>query len=196
MGKFSKILYMIDLLNTGNFYSVAELSKKIGVSERMVRYYKEELENNRIFIESFKGPQGGYFMIDKVKNYISLNKYDIQLLEYSYKILKNNKFEFIDKYSELITKIKNMNSVAEERSKFIANVEINDNNELLKIIKDAIKKNELVNISYLNIDGTIINRNVYPLQTFEFRNSNYVTAYCELRNDIRHFEIKRIKKIN
>lgn len=44
MGKFSKILYMIDLLNTGNTYSIKDLSSKIGVSERMIRYYKEYSE--------------------------------------------------------------------------------------------------------------------------------------------------------
>ena len=63
------MLYMIDLLNTGNIYSLKELSQKIGVSERMIRYYKNEIYNNGIIIESFKGPNGGYFMIDKIKNY-------------------------------------------------------------------------------------------------------------------------------
>ena len=92
MGKFSKMLYMIDLLNTGNKYSIKDLANKIGVSERMVRYYKEELENNGIFIESFKGPNGGYFLLDKIKNYVSINKYDIQLLEYLLKDLETKQF--------------------------------------------------------------------------------------------------------
>ena len=58
MSKFSNMLFMIDLLNTGNKYSIKELSQKLGVTERMIRYYKEELENNDIFIESFKCPNG------------------------------------------------------------------------------------------------------------------------------------------
>ena len=63
MGKLSNMMYMIDLLNTGNIYTLKELSEKIGVTERMIRYYKNEICANGIAIESFKGPNGGYFMI-------------------------------------------------------------------------------------------------------------------------------------
>ena len=93
MGKLLNMMYMVDLLNTGNIYSLKELSKKIGVTERMIRYYKNEICNNGIAIETFKGPNGGYFMIDKVKNYIHVNKYDIQLLEKICSFLSHNTFE-------------------------------------------------------------------------------------------------------
>ena len=43
MGKLANMMYMIDLLNTGNIYTLKELSEKIGVTERMIRYYKEEI---------------------------------------------------------------------------------------------------------------------------------------------------------
>ena len=43
MGKLSNMMYMIDLLNTGNIYTIKELSEKIGVTERMIRYYKDEI---------------------------------------------------------------------------------------------------------------------------------------------------------
>ena len=61
MGKLSKMLYMIDLLNAGNVYSLKGLSEKLGITERMVRYYKEEICSNGIAIEIFKGPNGDYF---------------------------------------------------------------------------------------------------------------------------------------
>lgn len=92
MGKLSNMLYMIALLNTGNTYTIKELSEKIGVTERMIRYYRDEICKNGIAIESFKGPNGGYFMIDKVKNYISFNKYDIQLFDSIYDLLESEKF--------------------------------------------------------------------------------------------------------
>lgn len=196
VGKFSKMLYMIDLLNSGNKYSVPELAQKVGVTERMIRYYKEELESDGIFIESFKGPNGGYFLINKIRNYINFNKYDVELLECSYEFLKNAKFQFSEKYLNLIYKAKCMFNISEEKSKFISSIRIEDTDELLKIINASINKSDSINISYLNIDGTIINRNIHPLQLFIYNDVNYVTAYCELRNDIRHFEINRIKNIN
>ena len=195
MGKFSNMLFMIDLLNTGNKYSIKELSQKLGVTERMIRYYKEELENNGIFIESFKGPNGGYFMLDRVKNYISFNKYDVQLLENISEVLEKSNFPFMKSYKELLEKVKNMYSIAEEKSKFIIDIKSLDNNEIFNIVKSSIKKQEAINIEYRNIDGTISKRTIHPLQLFNYKDINYVTAYCELRKDIRHFEIERIENI-
>ena len=192
MGKLSNMMFMIDLLNTGNVYSIKELSEKLGVTERMVRYYKDEISKNGIYIESFKGPNGGYFMIDKLKNYTNINKYDIQLLEYSYEILKKNNFEFLDKFSTLVNKVKNMNNIYEEKSKFISNINLNDENSIENTITDAIKKSEKIDVIYADIDGNKSRRTIHPLQLFKYKDDNYVTAYCELRNDIRHFEIKRI----
>lgn len=195
MGKFSNMLFMIDLLNTGNKYSIKELSQKLGVTERMIRYYKEELENNGIFIESFKGPNGGYFMLDRVKNYISFNKYDVQLLENISEVLEKSNFPFMKSYKDLLEKAKNMYSIAEEKSKFIVDIKSLDNNEIFNIVKSSIKKQEVINIEYRNIDGTISKRTIHPLQLFNYKDINYVTAYCELRKDIRHFEIERIENI-
>ena len=106
MGKIANMLYMIDLLNTGNIYTLKELSEKIGVTERMIRYYKDEICNNGIAIESFKGPNGGYFMIDEIKNYTSINKYDIQLLDNVKHFLSENNFKYVDKYEEFLDKAK------------------------------------------------------------------------------------------
>ena len=104
MGKISNVLYMIDLLNTGNIYTIKDLSEKIGVTERMIRYYKNEICNNGILIESFKGPRGGYFMIDKIKNYTNINKYDIQLLNNIEDFLCQNNFKYIDQYKNFLDK--------------------------------------------------------------------------------------------
>ena len=168
MGKFSNMLFMIDLLNTGNKYSIKELSQKLGVTERMIRYYKEELENNGIFIESFKGPNGGYFMLDRVKNYISFNKYDVQLLENISEVLEKSNFPFMKSYKDLLEKAKNMYSIAEEKSKFIIDIKSLDNNEIFNIVKSSIKKQEAINIEYRNIDGTISKRTIHPLQFFNY----------------------------
>ena len=195
MGKLSNMMYMIDLLNTGNVYSIKDLSAKIGVTERMIRYYKDEISKNGICIESFKGPNGGYFMIDKLKYYTNINKYDIKLLEYSYEVLKTEKFEFLDKYLSFIDKIKNINNVYDDKSKYIANVDINTPGEMEKLIEDTINRKEKIDIIYNDIDGGQSIRTIHPLHFFKYKDDYYVTAFCELRNDIRHFELKRIVNI-
>ncbi|MCI2042235.1 MAG: WYL domain-containing protein [Bacilli bacterium] len=195
MGKIANMLYMIDLLNTGNIYTLKELSEKIGVTERMIRYYKDEICNNGIAIESFKGPNGGYFMIDEIKNYTSINKYDIQLLDNVKHFLSENNFKYVDKYEEFLDKAKKMYSIYEEKSKYIANVDTTSSYVIEKIIKSAISKNEKVEIVYNDVDGSQHRRIIHPLYLFKYKENYYVTAFCELRNDIRHFEIKRIVNI-
>lgn len=195
MGKIANMLYMIDLLNTGNIYTLKELSEKIGVTERMIRYYKDEICNNGIAIESFKGPNGGYFMIDEIKNYTSINKYDIQLLDNVEHFLFDKNFKYVDKYEEFLDKAKKMYSIYEEKSKYIANVDITSSEMIEKIIKSAISKNEKVEIVYNDVDGSQHRRIIHPLYLFRYKENYYVTAFCELRKDIRHFEIKRIVNI-
>ena len=42
MGKVSNAIQMLNYLNTGNKYTVKELSEKIGITELMFRYNKVE----------------------------------------------------------------------------------------------------------------------------------------------------------
>ena len=135
MGKLANMIYMIDLLNTGNIYTIKQLSEKIGVTERMIRYYKEEICNNGIAIESFKGPNGGYFMIDKIKNYTSINKYDIQLLNSIYNVLLKNNFKYLNKYQDFIDKANKMYSKNDKKSKYISNIDIKAPGEIEKLIE-------------------------------------------------------------
>ena len=52
-----------------------------------------------------------------------------------------------------------------------------------------------VEIVYNDVDGSQHRRIIHPLYLFKYKENYYVTAFCELRNDIRHFEIKRIVNI-
>lgn len=189
------MIYMIDLLNTGNIYTIKELSEKIGVTERMIRYYKDEICSNGIAIESFKGPNGGYFMLDKIKNYTGINKYDIQMLENVYNLLEDIDFKYLDKFKELLDKSKKMYSIYDETSKYIANINFNIPGEIEKLIETAINKNDKLEIIYNDINGGQSKRIIHPLYLFKYKEKYYVTAFCELRNDIRHFELEKIVNI-
>ena len=62
MSKLSNCLRMLNLLNSGRKYHISELSKKLEVSERMIRQYKDELEIAGIYIDTIKGRYGGYVL--------------------------------------------------------------------------------------------------------------------------------------
>ena len=193
MGKISNTIQMLNYLNTGNKYTVKELSEKIGITERMVRYYKVELEQAGIPIETFMGPNGGYYILNTKNQYNHFNKYDLQLLENINMVLENLGYEDIGKYKKLINKIKFASDVEEEKSKYFLDNGTSDKSELYFSLNDAISNKIPLKILYKNLKQEWQERIIHPLQIFNYDKRFYVTAFCELRNDIRHFEINRIK---
>ena len=195
MSKISNALLMIKLLSNGRVYSVKELSDTLGVSERMIRYYKEELELSGYIIESFKGPNGGYYINkNNIININYFNKYDLEVLDRVKDKIKNTKDEkLINDYNELNNKlhsIYNINKILSEYKEIDLNIE--ENNNKLNIINKCIKENKYLIISYLGISGKITNREIIPIYIFKFKDNIYVTAFCKLRGAIRHFNIENI----
>lgn len=88
-----------------------------------------------------------------------------------------------------------MYSIYDEKSKYISNINLNTPGEIEKLIETAINKNDKIEIIYNDIDGSKSKRIIHPLHLFKYKNNYYVTAFCELRNDIRHFELKRIVNV-
>ena len=193
MGKIVNAIQMLNYLNTGNKYSVYELSLKLGITERMVRYYKKELEEAGVPIETFMGPNGGYYIVNSQYFYNCFNKYDIELLENISSILMKNNYVYNNKLKELIEKIKISYDIIEDKSKYFLTSDICDNKNLYNIFNDAIASKNEVSILYRNLNQEWQERKVQPIQIFEFKGEMYLTAFCELRKDIRHFEFSRIK---
>lgn len=84
MSKVSNILMMIELLGTGRKYSVLELARELEVTPRMVRVYKDEIEKAGIYIETIKGPYGGYILNQKVSLPKRFVKEDISMIDKNY----------------------------------------------------------------------------------------------------------------
>ena len=66
MGKISNVLYMIDLLNTGNIYTLKDLSEKIGVSERMISLKIFSPRINLSLLSTSTTELGLYFLIKTI----------------------------------------------------------------------------------------------------------------------------------
>ena len=133
---------MLELLNSGNIYSVSELSRELGVTERMVRYYKEQLELSGFPIESFKGPGGGYF-INK-NNSININyfnKYDLEILDRIKEVISDKVDKDLKQQYELLNSklhsIYNINKILSEYKS--SNLTVHENDEKLKVLNNCIK---------------------------------------------------------
>lgn len=192
MSKISNVITMLSLLSSGKKYSVDELSKILEVTPRMIRIYKDELEKAGIYIESIMGPYGGYVLNQTIRvPERKFKKEDYELLDrcISNNISLNDK----ERIELLKDKIRGVfiGSKQEEQ-------ELNLSDEILKrynILTRAIKERKKVKILYYSYNSGENERVIAPAEMFLFKEGWYCAAYCELRNDIRHFELKRIRKI-
>ena len=71
MSKIANMLNMVQILKDEKIHSIQSLAQKLEVSERMIRKYKQELEQAGIYINSITGKYGGY-QIDKQNNFLKL----------------------------------------------------------------------------------------------------------------------------
>ena len=197
MSKITNALLMMKLLSNGKVYSVRELSEELGVTERMVRNYKEQLEMSGYIIESFKGPGGGYF-INK-NNFMNIkffNKYDLEVLDRIENEVIINDNELNKDFTELNKKlhsIYNSNKVLSEYKD--VNVLISKNDEKVKIINNCINNKNNLLIDYLGSSGKITKREIIPINVFEFENNIYVTAFCKLRGAMRIFTLSKMTNV-
>ena len=181
MSKITNALLMLKLLSNGRVYQVKELSKQLGVTERMVRNYKDQLEDVGYIIESFKGPGGGYYLDKKsLMNINYFNKSDLEILDRIEKetTILNDK-ELINDFIELNKKIHSTYEVNKVLSEYKnIDVTINNKNDKLKTINNCIKNKKSLLIDYLGTSGKITKREIIPIQIFEFQNNIYVLQFC------------------
>ena len=151
MSKISNVLTMLEYLSSGRKYGVSELSEKLEVSPRMIRVYKEEIEKAGIYIDTIKGPYGGYVLnqnINVPKRFMTPNAINVK------------------------------------------------NKEFYNLVNKAIKEKRKCYIEYHSKDKKEIStRTIHPYDLILLGSEWGVAAYCEKKQEIRHFYINRIKKI-
>lgn len=191
MSKLSNTLTMLSLLQSGRKYTIQELADALEVSERMIRVYKEDLEKAGIYIDSIMGPYGGYVLNQSVR--IPSRRFkmkDANLLD-KY-IQKETDEKLKEELALLQDKIRGVYIGSKQEEK-----ELNLKDETAKkynVLTRAIKEKRKVKILYYSYGKGENERIIDPAEMFLFQDGWYCAAFCELRKDIRHFELKRIIK--
>lgn len=192
MSKLSNELIMLKLLMNHRKYTISELSEKLEVSPRMIRIYKDDLEKAGFFIESFLGKNGGYLLYeDSLLPQLKISKYDIELLKsveckVKDKILKQNLIILTEKLQY------NYNYIVKIATNFPNNIL---SKELINIISSCTKKRRKMKIWYLSLNGEIKERIIEPFGIFLHGKDDWVVAaYCNLRGEVRIFNLNRIKE--
>ncbi len=187
MSKISNVILMLEYLENGRKYSIKELSEKLEVSERMVRVYKEELEKAGIYIDTLMGPYGGYVLNQSVR--IPSRKFT----KSDYEFLKNLNVDEKDREKLQIIADKVHGVYFDSTNE---KLELKDNiKNCYNILARAIKEKRKVKINYYSYTQGNQDRVIRPYDLFLYNTGWGCAAFCELRNDLRHFELKRINEI-
>lgn len=192
MSKLSNLLLMLQYLQSGRKYSVKELSTKLEVSERQIRSYKDVLEQAGIYVDTIMGPYGGYVLNQTIRMPVrKFRKKDYELLDKYIESEKDNIEK--EKLTLLQDKIKGVYAGSQQESK-----ELNLKDETLTKFNQltrAIKERKKVLIRYYSYNKGENDRTICPAEMFLFQDGWYVAAFCLKKNDIRHFELRRIIKL-
>lgn len=188
MSKISNAITLLQLLSTGKKYSINELAEILEVTPRMIRVYKDELEKAGIYIDAIMGPYGGYVLNQSLG--IPSRKFKAS----DYKLLD----KYIEDESDVKQKDKLINLKDKIRGVYVGNKkEVNEQNlidDKYNVVARAIKEKRKLKILYYTYGKGELERIIHPRDIFLFKDGWYSSAYCELRNDFRHFELKRIRK--
>ena len=191
MSKLSNALTMLELLQSGRKYSVNELSSILEVSERMVRVYKDDLEKAGIYVDTIMGPYGGYVLNQKVRLPLRQFKMEDAELLNSYIELETDKLKK-ERLILLQDKIEGVYKGCKLEEKDLDLT--SENGKKYKILTRAIKEKRKVKILYYSYDKGENERIIDPAEMFLFQDGWYCAAFCEKRQDIRHFELRRMLK--
>lgn len=187
MSKISNVILMLEYLESGRKYTIKELSERLEVSERMVRVYKDELEKAGIYIDTIMGPYGGYVLNQSIR--IPKRKFTKE--DYNFLKYLDVKKEDREKLERIADKVHGV--YFDSKSE---NIELkNDIKNYFNILTKAIKENRKVLINYYSYTSGNHDRIIHPFDMFLYDSGWGCAAFCEKRNDLRHFELKRINSI-
>ena len=189
------MLKMIKILKDEKIHNMKDIAEKIEISPRMVKQYKNELEQAGIYIESKRGINGGYSLNKE------LNNIDIGLTYQELIKLKEIEQYFNDDqdFKKIIVKIiesyeKNINEADLKKINRIQELgKINLKDTYLSLRKAINRKNK-VKIKYYSNDSGLNDRVIHPAEMFYYLEEWYVAAFCEKRNDIRLFKLNDIQE--
>ena len=187
MSKISNVILMLQYLENGRKYNIKELAEKLEVSERMVRVYKEELEKAGIYIDTIMGPYGGYVLNQSIR--IPTRKFTID--DYSFLHNLSVSIEDKEKLEMIADKVHGVYFNSKQE-----NIELKDEiKDYYNTLTRAIKEKRKVKINYYSYTHGNQDRIIHPFDMFLYNSGWGCAAFCELKKDLRHFELKRINKI-
>lgn len=185
MSKVANMLNMVKILEDCKIHTIQDLADELEVSTRMIRIYKQELEQAGIYIQGKQGINGGY-ILDNMKSTIDIGLTGEEIYQ-----LKNMKKNELDE--AIINKIIKAYITNEHRKDNTKSKQLMpEYTEIYKDFRLAINNRNKIFIEFKSVNSGKTKRIIHPAELFTYLNNWYVAAFCELRNEIRLFKLNDI----
>ncbi|MBE6066081.1 MAG: transcriptional regulator [Clostridium lundense] len=203
MSKVANAIKMMILLKSRGKMKASELARELEIDERMVRRYKDDLEQAQIYIDSIAGKYGGYIL--QGRDYLldlNLTEEEFDALITAKEYLENNNFILSKEYSMALDKInaakKESADLNIEDTYFVkeskANYDFNVERKIWIDVKAAVITRNKIKINYSSLKGECKSRIIRPYSIIQYKGAMHLIGYCEYRKDIRDFKLSRIKQ--
>lgn len=199
--KISRLLAILIVLLNREKVTAAELADRFEVSVRTIIRDMQTINEAGIPIISYQGYEGGYGLVEGYKidkHLMSLEEMNIAIsvLKGLEQVIGNQTIKsLLDKF-ELLSA--NGNKEKEERIQVdltpwgISGWE----KKKLLLLNEAVQKNYVVKLTYIDRAGRASERLVEPLLIGLKMSAWYLYAYCQTRQDFRLFKLTRIKELS
>lgn len=185
MSKVANMLNMVKILEDGKIHTIQDLADELEVSTRMIRIYKQELEQAGIYIQGKQGINGGY-ILDNMKSTIDIGLTGEEI--YQLKNMKKNELDEAIINKIIKAYITNEHRKGNTKSKQL----MPEFTEIYKDFRLAINNRNKIFIEFKSVNSGKTKRIIHPAELFTYLNNWYVAAFCELRNEIRLFKLNDI----
>ena len=202
MGKAALCMKMLQILNSGRVYKVAELADLLETTPRNVLEYKKELEEAGYCITSIPGRFGGY-RLDKAELFPSLvlsedekkalgEATDYLLQKYDFPKKKEFETAMGKVFSNFPGGKRGSTMLVVER--YRPALTEADTMARYQFLEDAIAAKRAIRITYRSLKNGPIEHILHPYQLVLYNNSWFFLAFNPSAADIWTFKVNRIER--
>ena len=203
MAKSDHLLAILWMLQSGKKVTAQYISEQLEMNIRTVYRYIDTLSASGVPIVAEAGHHGGYTLLPQfIEAPLFFDAEEQQSLYHAALFAEEAGYYGNTALNRAILKIKQH---ALDTSTSVPTLDVmpyqseisTETETLLREIDRAIRSQTTIHIQYCRANTEEVqSRDINPFKLTYWKHAWYVTAFCQLRGEIRHFKIDRIHKLN
>jgi predicted DNA-binding transcriptional regulator YafY len=201
MRRTDRLFELIQLFRAQSFWRGADLAERLEVSLRTLYRDIDTLVATGVPIEGERGV--GYILREPIfLPPLTLTEDELQALQLGAEIIRKAADDTLaDAAKTLLTKVNGVVPARHQNRNFLAGMTVlphrpTANLPHLPTVRRAITNKQMLTITYSALSEAQSTRTIRPLNVEFWGHVWTLTAWCELRQDFRHFRVDRIVECN